>query len=503
MRNIFEWVTADAKAVKDKTAFADKDSSMTYGQLFEKASAAGTFIAKQGIFNSPVAVLLKRGTDCISAMMSVLASGNFYTVLDDKMPADRMKKIIDTLHPSIIITQDDLSDTAFSLLPGKAYIFDEMIKTEPDMKITASARARLTADDLAYVLFTSGSTGTPKGVAVSHLNVISYTDWFASAFDINGSTVFGSQTPFYFSMSVSDIYSTLCKGAEFQIIDKSLFSFPVTLVDFLNERRVNTVYWVPSAMSLIANLDVFRYKKPEFLEKILFAGEQMPCRQYNYWKKYYPDALFANLFGPTETTDICTYYISDREFTDTQVIPMGNPCENCDVFVLKDDGTISDGKAGDEGELMCAGPFVAKGYYNDPVKTAAAFIKDPRKTAYPGTVYATGDLVRYNDLGELEYISRIDHQIKRMGYRIELGEIEAAASAVKEITMCVVLFDHKKNQIVLFYTGSEADTSLIISEMKKRLPGYMMPDRIEYMKRLPFNSNGKIDRKCLLNSFSA
>lgn len=140
---------------------------------------------------------------------------------------------------------------------------------------------------------------------------------------------------------MTDIYATIRTGAQLHVIPKSYFSFPALLIRYLNERQVNTIYWVPSALSIVANLKVLDFMMAEHIEKVLFAGEVMPAKQLNYWRSKYPNALFANLFGPTETTDICTYYIVDREIKDTESVPIGIACDNCDSFVVTEDGRLA------------------------------------------------------------------------------------------------------------------------------------------------------------------
>ena len=232
---------------------------------------------------------------------------------------------------------------------------------------------------------------------------------------------------------------------------------------------------------------------------MLFAGEVMPVKPLNYWREKLPHALFANLFGPTETTDICTYYIVDREFSDGETLPIGRACDNCDVFAVKEDGTAAD--VGEEGELYARGSFLAMGYYNNPEKTAAAFVQNPLNTAYPETVYKTGDLVKRNENGELIYISRKDFQIKHMGYRIELGEIEAAAYASDGLSSAAVIYDKQEDKIILIYTGRQKDVSEIMNALKSRLPDYMLPQKIIRIKAMPINANGKTDRKWLTANY--
>ena len=254
---------------------------------------------------------------------------------------------------------------------------------------------------------------------------------------------------------------------------------------------MNTLYWVPSAISIVSNMRVFDYAMPEYLRTVLFAGEVMPTKQLNYWiNKLSDEVVFANLFGPTEATDICTFYRVNRKFRDDEPLPIGNACDNCDVFIVGDDG-----KAADEGELYIRGTFLASGYYNNPDKTAEAFVQNPLNSSYPEICYKTGDLVRLNEYGELMYKGRKDFQIKHMGYRIELGEIETAASAVEGMKECACVYDADNDKIVMFYSASRLKEDALFSELKSRLNDYLLPNRLVKLRELPHNANGKIDRK--------
>lgn len=470
---------------------------MTYSEFLNTAKAIGTDIAKSGVFKKPIAVIAERSVKNLAAMFGVLYSGNFYTVIDSEMPPERVKAIFNTLKPAaVVVTKACLSLLEKLDFNGKAVNYEIAKDCPADGSLLGKIRENMIDSDPAYVLFTSGSTGVPKGAVVSHKAVLTYVKWYADTFKIDESTVFGSQTPFYFSMSVSDVFSTVFAGGELNIIPKALFSFPMKLIEFLNTRRVNTIYWVPSALCIIANWRALDYGELKYVKKVLFAGEVMPVKQLNYWISKLEGAMFANLFGPTETTDICTYYIVDRKFEDGETLPIGRACDNCDVFVVKEDGTKA--KIGEEGELYARGSFLAMGYYNNPEKTAAAFVQNPLNTAYPETVYKTGDLVKYNEKGELVYISRIDFQIKHMGYRIELGEIEAAANALGYVTACAAVYDSDRDKIILAYEGKKRESAEILSDLRLRLPEYMTPQIVKRIKAMPHNANGKVDRKKIL-----
>lgn len=499
LKNILEMLERTAERFPGKPLFRDTEKAYSRGEFLNTARSIGGFIAEKGIYKKPVALIFERSADNLAAMFGVLYSGNFYTVIDCEMPPERINKIFDTLSPAAVIYSDACGELVGKLnFKGRAFTFAEACEGAADIPLLSRIRESAVETDPAYVLFTSGSTGNPKGVVVSHRSVIAYTGWFTKAFDINENTVFGSQTPFYFSMSVSDVFGTVSSGAELAVIPKTLFSFPMKLLEFLNENRVNTIYWVPSALSIIANWRVLDYGRAEYLSKVLFAGEVMPAKQLNYWRGKLPDAMFANLFGPTETTDICTYYIVDREFRDDESLPIGKHCDNCGVFVVNEAG--KEAAAGEEGELYVRGPFLASGYYNDPEKTYAAFVQNPLNSSYPETVYKTGDLVKYNRNGELIYISRIDSQIKHMGCRIELGEIEAAAGAAEGVRSCAAVYDAARDRIIFVYEG-KSDAAELVKLLEKRLPAYMLPEEYVCVKSMPYNQNGKIDRRLLVKNY--
>lgn len=190
--------------------------------------------------------------------------------------------------------------------------------------------------DPAYVLFTSGSTGIPKGVVVSHRAIIDYIEWQCERFQFDKTSVLGNQAPFYFDASMPDIYTPLCSGATLQIIPEMLFLLPNKLIDYINEKKINTLIWVPSALMMLTNRDYFAQKSIEELRLVMFCGEVMPNKHLNIWRRYYPNAKFVNLYGPTEAAYACTYYEVDRKFTDEEPLPIGKPCENTDIIVLNE-----------------------------------------------------------------------------------------------------------------------------------------------------------------------
>lgn len=497
MHHILELLDRTAAAWPQSPSYCDENAAFTWNGTLHTVCAVGTALdaLPGGVLRHPVAVYMERGAAAAHAMLGVLAAGGFYTVLDTAQPPERVRAILTQLEPAVLLTDTAHAAAAEELAgPVPVLEYETAASAEPDAARLTALRRAVVDTDLAYVLFTSGSTGLPKGVAVTHRNVLAYSEWVASAFDFSPETVLGNQTPFYFSMSVTDLYGALRSGACVQVLPRRLFSFPVQLLEYLCARSVNTLYWVPSALGIVANWKALDYTAAPPLHTILFAGEVMPTAKLNYWRAHYPDARFANLYGPTETTDICAYYELDRAFADDESLPIGHACSNCGLLILCGDRPAAPDEAG---ELCVRGSFVAAGYYRQPEKTAERFVRNPAQTAYPEIIYRTGDLVRYNDRGELVYCGRLDNQIKHMGYRIEPGEIETAAFGQDKLDECACLYDAAKDKLVLFFQGKKDVTEELRARLAERLPPYMQPAEYRRVRQMPHNANGKVDRKAL------
>lgn len=482
----------------DKTAFANEKEELSFQRVYEDTRAIGTFLHKAGCKNEPVLVFMNKHPKTIVAFFGVIEGGCYYVPIDEQMPAARIRLIMDNVKARYMICDAATAKKAQQFVQDEQIVlYDDIVKTPADDKALEWIRAQAIDTDPIYIVFTSGSTGVPKGVAACHRSVIDYIEQLSDVLEFDENTVFGNQTPLYFDACLKELYPTLKFGATTYLIPKGLFSFPVRLVEFMNEKRINTICWVVSALTMISGFGTFDTVIPKYLRCIAFGSEVFPVKQFNLWKEVLPEAKFTNLYGPTEGTGMCCYYKAERKFQEGESIPIGRPFKNTRILLLDESG-----KEANPGEICIQGTSVTLGYYNNPEKTKEAFVQNPLQSFYPEIIYKTGDIARRDEDGNLVFVSRKDYQIKHMGHRIELGEIEASVNTLDGIKICACVYDKPNEKIVLFYVG-EAEAKDIISGLKDKLPRYMFPNEMIKLDKMLFTANGKIDRKALLNTLSS
>lgn len=497
--NIIEYFERTVGLFPDKLAISDGTSQLNFIELQQKAEFIAVHILKNHkSINRPIAIYLPKNHDAIISFIAALYSGNCYAPIDTKNPINRVKSILNNLDPLCIITNNsyienikkcnlhidiiNLDALEFETIENVNFKYQNCIDTDP-----------------AYIIHTSGSTGVPKGVVISHRSIFDYINWAIDTFNITQNEVIGNQAPFIFDNSTLDIYLMIFAGATLYLIPEQMFMFPAKLLNYIEKYQINFIFWVPSVLINVANLKLLDSIKVPSLKKVLFAGEVMPTLHLNYWiKNLNKDVLFANLYGPTEITVDCTYYIVNRLFRDDEVLPIGKPCRNSDILILNKENNLC--QTNEQGELCVRGSSLALGYWNNFEKTNSVFVQNPLNNSFPEKIYRTGDIAFVNKQGEIIFVGRKDLQIKHLGYRIELGEIEQSILSIfGSINVCV-LYDQLKNEIVLVY---ESAHEIPIIEFRKKLINvlskYMIPTKYIKIDQLPKISSGKIDRNILKN----
>ncbi len=500
--NLIEAFEETVDRFPTKTAVIEGKTETSFSALNGMAYTFAEEITKKsdGDFSSPkpIAVFMNKCAMSIAADLGVLISGNFYMNLDIKTPAERISNILTLVKPAAIITNSKYLKLIEAILPDRLIVIDAdnipFTETINEDKFRSIRSNRIDTDP-SCIINTSGSTGTPKGVVLNHRSFFDFIEWSIDTFHFGEDMVMGSLSPMVFDIYSYELCMLMTKGATLVIIPDNLSAFPAKILEIVEANQVNFLFWVPTIMVNIANMDLLSTFHLKSLKTVWFAGEVFPTKQFNYWYHKLPHAIFANLYGPIEITLDCTYYIIQRNIPDEEPIPIGHPCRNTSILILDEDNQLVT-ESGLEGEPCVRGSSLAMGYYNNPEKTTLAFTQNPLNKTYPETIYRTGDVVEYNNNMEIVFKGRRDNLIKHMGYRTDLGEIEhVIINKMKLVKNGCVTYNFKAKEITLHY---EAEREIVPAEFRKliskELPKYMIPSVYVREEELKRNTNGKIDR---------
>ena len=503
LKNILEYFDKTADRYESRTAVIEGVNEITFGELKLKSKILATVLLESKRFkNIPIAVFLPKSIESVLCNIAITYSCNIYMNVDVKSPQERLKNIFNLIQPQVIITnkayynliKDFVSENQILLIDSVDYTQNADIDL-----LNAAQDSQIDTDPLC-IINTSGSTGTPKGVVLSHRSFIEFTEVSQEIFNFSNEEVIGSLSPSVFDIYSFELCMLMAKGSTLFLVPEHLASFPVKILELLKYHKVSFIFWVPTIMVNIANMNLLKAMTLPDLKTVWFAGEVFPTKQFNYWKRNLSHVLFTNLYGPIEITLDCTYFIVNREIPDDEPLPNGIPFKNTDIIILNEfDELVKDNE---EGELCVRGTSLAMGYYNNLEKTDEVFVQNPLNKSYPELIYRTGDIVSTNSLGEIIVKGRKDSLVKHLGYRIELGEIEhVIVNTLKMVKNACVFYQDLRKEITLIY---ESNIEISPAEFRKQistvLPKYMTPTVYVRLKEMPRNTNGKIDRLKLKKS---
>ena len=496
--NLIDYFLETAEKYPSRNAVIEGEQKITFAELRQQSvKLSHSLMENVNIINQPIAVFLPKSIDTVIANTAITYSGNIYMNLDVKAPIERINNILALIKPAMFITNKQYFYIVKSILPNSikvCFVDDEYSFDEKQEDVLLKRLSQLIDTDPYCIINTSGSTGTPKGVVLNHKSFFDFTEWSIDTLKIGDHEIIGSLSPAVFDIYSHELCMMMSKGSTIVILPEHLSAFPIKILEILKKENVSFIFWVPTIMVNIANMDLLSMIDLPELKTVWFAGEVLPTKQYNYWHKHLSHTKFVNLYGPIEITLDCSYFIIDREFDDSEPLPIGFACRNTSLLILNENNQKC--KQGEEGELCVRGTSLAMGYYNNWEKTSVAFTQNPLNTKYPEIIYRTGDIVFENERCEIMFKGRRDTLVKHLGYRIELGEIEhVVVNTLKLVSNGCIIYQQRNKEIILVY---ENDTELSPVVFRKQighvLPKYMIPTKYIRVEKMPMNANGKIDR---------
>ena len=520
-------LTASAARRPDRPAVAAGGRSLTYSELDKLSNQVARALVARGVApGDRVGVLAPKSAGSVVGIYGALKAGACYVPLDPRAPAGRLSAIMLDSGMAVVLADLGTVPAAAALAgavaqlrtvmvvgpqwgqrggeaagappPGLDVVPWDAVLAEPGGPVAGDLAIE---NDLAYILYTSGSTGTPKGVMISHRNSLTFVEWAAACAGLGEQDRVCSPAPLYFDLSVFDIFAACRAAACMVVVPPGASTFPVRLAEQMEKDRISVWYSVPSVLTMLVtygNLAGFDLSR---LRAVIFAGEVFPVKHLRRLMAALPHARYLNWYGPTET-NVCTAFEvpgGAGSAGPPDPVPIGKACANTDVFAVASDGRRVS-RPGDVGELYVRGSSVMQGYWAQPGRTREVLVPNPFQAAYRETVYRTGDLVTRDDDGNYIYLGRQDGMVKTRGYRVELGEVEAALYQHQAIHEAVVLpvpdelLGSRLRAVISAHDPGGLTREEVLDHCRQRLPGYMVPDVVEFCQELPRTPTGKVDR---------
>ncbi|HEV7138320.1 MAG TPA: amino acid adenylation domain-containing protein [Steroidobacteraceae bacterium] len=473
--------------------------SLTYAELCDKVDHLARRLRDAGARpNDVIALMVERSFAMSIGILAIIRAGAGYLPMSPESPPDRAEYMLQEAGVAILLVHGKTA--------GKVSAFKGTVINLDDLSLYDGPSAALDKingpQDLAYVIYTSGSTGRPKGVMIEHRSVVNRLHWMQRAYPIGADDVILQKTPYYFDVSVWELFWWALEGAQMCFLPPGAERNPMGIVNTIRKNRVTVLHFVPSMLSVFleyleskgdaaaSSLASVRY--------VFCSGEALSAEHVKRFNRFWggpTGARLINLYGPTEATVDVTYYdcLTSDDFNS---VPIGRPIDNTKLYIIREGRQVA---VGDVGELCLAGVGVARGYINSKALTDEKFTDNP---ANPGErIYRTGDIARWLPDGNVEYLGREDHQVKIRGLRIELGEIENTIRQYGGVVECVTVVKRYSETVILIVAYVVCRDTLQINELKAflktRLPDYMVPNHFQQIPEMPLTPSGKADRKAL------
>jgi amino acid adenylation domain-containing protein len=525
-------LTEAAARAPQRSAVASDGCLLTYQELDRLSNKVARALLRLGVApGDRVAILAPKSAAAVVGLYGALKAGGCYVPLDSKAPAGRLSHILRDSGAAVIVADEARTFQAATLadaIPRPPRVLVVGVPARPEREKTASVPAQGVAivpwtamagesaeplpeegaieTDLAYILYTSGSTGTPKGVMISHRNSLTFVDWAAAAAGLSEQDRVCSPAPLHFDLSVFDIFAACRAAACLAVLPDGAATFPISIARWLEAERVSAWYSVPSILTLLACYGSLGQVDLSALRTVIFAGEVFPPKHLARLIAELPHPRYLNWYGPTET-NVVTAFEVPAGWAEARPVPIGKACANTEVFAVTSEGRRVS-RPGEEGELYVRGPSLMRGYWGQPAKTSEVLVRNPFLAEYDELVYRTGDLVTLEAAGNYAYLGRRDSMVKVRGYRVELGEVEATLyrhPAIREAAVLPVPEELLGSRLraVITADGSDLTREDVLEHCRRWLPGYMVPDIVEFREEMPRTSTGKVDRAGLAQEQNA
>lgn len=473
-------------------------SSLACTELNEKANQLAHWLRATGIGPGHiVALMVERSFAMMIGILGIIKAGAAYLPLSPDNPPARTDYMLKDAGVRVLLVHTKTAGrTTFDGLIVNLDDPGTYLGPKENPVIVNQAR------DLAYVIYTSGSTGTPKGVMIEHRSVVNRLHWMQSAYPIDGDDVILQKTPYYFDVSVWELFWWALQGAKLCFLMPGGEGIPLAIIETIRKHRATVLHFVPSMLNVF--LEYLDGKDDRVLEglasvrRVFVSGEALApshVKKFNNILGNRIGARLTNLYGPTEATVDVSYYDCPSH-NDFEKVPIGRPIHNIRLYVIRDGQQVAVGEAG---ELCIAGVGLARGYLNNQALTDEKFVANPGNPAE--RIYRTGDIARWLPDGNIEYLGREDDQVKIRGVRIELGEIENTIRHCSGVADCVCVVRKYSENVVLIIAylvcRSEVEIDGLKQYLKKHLPDYSIPNHFEILDKMPLTPSGKADRKAL------